>query len=49
MGCKYRIVAFNYPLKSYAEEKQTEWMLIALYHFITLSKKYDGVNLFKRS
>ena len=48
MGMKYMINAFNYPYKYYEKSKQTNLFIIAVFWFIILSIKYDGVDTQKR-
>jgi len=48
MGRKYMISAFNYPYQGIEKSKQTEFLFIAIFHFIVLSIRYDGVDITKR-
>lgn len=50
MGSKYMIEAFNYRKNriGYDKQKQSKYLLSALFWFTILSIKYDGVDFKKR-
>ena len=49
MGQKYMISAFDYPHKGYCDyNKQTKWLIVAVFWFVYYSIKHFGVDIQKR-
>ena len=49
MGQKYIINGFNYPyLRSEMKDKQTKYLIVALWYLIIFICKFDGVDFNKR-